>query len=590
MGLFKIQGPAQEVSDAIAAVLGVDVTIVDNNMTRVAATGRYRNEIGKRLPDNCSFETVLKTKQYVFIEETDSSTTCILCSDKVNCREIAAVGYPIINEGRFLGVIGLIAFEFEQQSRIHNNRDSLLVFLDKLSWLMVQNLKYIDNITKLTLQDKVTNMLIDEIDNGVLFTDNEGNIKIANAKAAQYLERRKEGLVDKNIDEIIPGIKLDIKYDYHIEKKVEISGEKKSLMIKSRFIPMEDGKVSNIIEINKTANVIRDAYMLMEGNSSIMFDDIIGNSPNMIAVKELARSVAKSQSTVIIRGESGTGKELFARAIHNSSDRNYAPFIAINCASIPDNLLEAELFGYEGGAFTGAKKEGQIGKFELANQGTLFLDEIGDMPMHLQPKILRALQEKSYRRVGGTEIINLDFRLITATNRNLEEMIETNKFREDLYYRLNVIPIYLPPLRERKEDIDLLCGHLLHRYCSKLDIEMKKFSSQAKLAINNYDWPGNIRELENAMEYLVNITSEVLIGYEDLPYAVRHFFSRNVSKKKIDSTRSLKTLVEDFEKGVLENLLNNYGATTKDKIKISKMLKINLSTLYRKLAKYNLQD
>ena len=181
--------------------------------------------------------------------------------------------------------------------------------------------------------------------------------------------------------------------------------------------------------------MVRNAYKLIEGENSITFEDIIGDSSEILEVKNLASKVAESKSTVLLRGESGTGKELFARSIHNSSSRNNFPFVAINCASIPDNLLESELFGYEGGAFTGAKKKGQMGKFELANGGTLFLDEIGDLPLHLQPKLLRALQDQAFMRVGGKELINIDFRLIAATNKNLEAMILEGEFREDLYYR-----------------------------------------------------------------------------------------------------------------------------------------------------------
>src|SRR5699024_2742206 len=206
----------------------------------------------------------------------------------------------------------------------------------------------------------------------------------------------------------------------------------------------------------------------LERDNSKGFDSILGNSAKAKEVVELAKQVAKSKSTVMIRGASGTGKELFARAIHNSSKRKDKPFIAINCSSIPQELFESELFGYDSGAFTGASKGGKIGKFELANNGTLFLDEIGDLPIHLQPKLLRVLQDECFVRLGGKELISVNFRLITATNKNLEEMVEKGQFRDDLYYRINVIPIEIPPLRQRGDDINILSEYGLEKYLEKL--------------------------------------------------------------------------------------------------------------------------
>lgn len=294
----------------------------------------------------------------------------------------------------------------------------------------------------------------------------------------------------------------------------------------------------------------------------------------------------------MVRGESGTGKELFARAIHNSSSRKNNMFIAINCASIPENLLESELFGYEKGAFTDASNTGKIGRFELANGGTLFLDEIGDLPLHLQPKLLRVLQDGSFMRLGGSKKIDVDFRLITATNRNLEEMIKDNTFREDLYYRLNVIPINIPPLRERREDICVIAKNKLEHYCFKLNKEMKEFSKELQEIFCNYNWSGNIRELENIIEYLVNISEEKIISADLLP---RSFYLNNqkeavieISNNYIEDGKNLKEMTENFEKSVLVDYLKEYGHSTNGKQIIAEKLGMNLSTLYRKLYRYNI--
>lgn len=310
----------------------------------------------------------------------------------------------------------------------------------------------------------------------------------------------------------------------------------------------------------------------------------MGSSNNIKNVKLIAKNIAKTDSTVLLRGESGTGKELFARAIHFESERFNAPFIAVNCASIPDNLLESEFFGYEGGAFSGAKREGQMGKFELANGGTIFLDEIGDLPLHLQPKILRVLQEQSFNRIGGKEEICVDVRIIAATNRDLETMAKHGQFRQDLYYRLNVIPIYLPSLKDRGgEDIILLSEYLMDKFCKRFNLPIKQLSKEVKESFDRYSWPGNIRELENVIEYIVNTTKKNIIYNEHLPKSFK------VSKEYSKSSKSLQDRLYEYERNLLISMMDEYGEDGKGKEKIAKELDINLSTLYRKLNKYNLQ-
>lgn len=588
MGLFTIKESAQEVAEAIAAVLNVDVTIVDNKMERVAATGIYKEQVGERLPKNCSFEMIAKGKKPEFIDRPNYSPKCLSCHIKGNCNELASLGYPLVDRGELLGVIGLLAFDLEQKEKIHRDYKSLLVFLNRLGNLLVGNLNYNKAITKLTVQDKLTNTIINEIDNGIILIDNKGKVRLVNSQVENYFLMTKEDIIDRSIYNLIPKIRLDIDQDYYMEKKLSIKGRKKSFMIKIIPITLDRENVSYIIKINETSNVIKDAYMLIEGKNRIDFQDIIGESQAILESKKLASSIAKSDSAVLLRGESGTGKDLFARAIHNSSHRRDAPFIVINCASIPDSLLESELFGYEEGAFTGAKKEGHIGKLELANGGTLFLDEIGDMPLHLQPKLLRVLQDQEFMRIGGKELISVDFRLIGATNQNLEEMIEKNKFREDLYYRINVIPIHIPALRERKGDLDRLVAYLMERYSCKLGMAGKEISPPVKELLNSYNWPGNIRELENTVEYIINTMEGDLIEISDLPYNIRKEENTLANNIQLDKDKSLNQMLEAYEREILINYLDEYGETTLDRKAMAKALAIDLSTLYRKLAKYNL--
>ena len=245
-------------------------------------------------------------------------------------------------------------------------------------------------------------------------------------------------------------------------------------------------------------------------------DGMVGRSNSMVAVKDMIRTVAASPSTVLITGESGTGKELVARALHLGSERRHMPFIRVNCAAIPATLVESELFGHERGAFTGAISARQ-GRFELADGGTLFLDEVSEIPLDIQVKLLRAIQESEFERVGGVKTLRVDVRLIAATNRNLEEEIKGKRFREDLYYRLNVVPIHLPPLRERPEDVEPLLEHFLHRSNERLGKDVKGFDADALEALRAYAWPGNIRELENLVERMVLFASGEMVGVGELP-------------------------------------------------------------------------
>lgn len=584
MYLENISTSVQEIAEAIAAVLYVDVTIVDKNLIRIAATGKYKNCIGEKIPKKCLFEFVLNEKKPKYSEKLYSNYICKKCSAKNICTEFSTIGYPIIKDNEVVGVIGINSFEEEQERIIRKNYDSLVIFLEKLSKVLLGNMIYSETINKLKIQTKETNEIIDGLSYGILCVDNKGKIKYINKKAKNVFPTDKKDVINHSVREFIPNVNLKLNgVKYNVEKINE--GDKKfGLTIKNNPVIFQGEKVSSIIEINKTSDEVRDAFKLIGGGKVVKFEDIIGESKSIKEVKHISKNIAKSNSTVILRGESGTGKEIFARAIHYESDRYNAPFIAINCASIPDNLLESELFGYEGGAFSGARREGQMGKFELANGGTLFLDEIGDMPIHLQPKILRVLQEQSFTRIGGKKEINVDVRIIAATNKNLEDMVEDGQFREDLYYRLNVIPIFLPKLKDREHDVLLLSKFLLNRFCSRLKKENKIFSNELKDVFIKYNWPGNVRELENIIEYLVNVTGEKIITPKNLPITMR----QKLHVDKVQSKLSLKNRIEKYEASILMDMIQKYGDDAKGKNKIIEELGIEISTLYRKLKKYKL--
>lgn len=335
-------------------------------------------------------------------------------------------------------------------------------------------------------------------------------------------------------------------------------------------------------------DLLADITMLKEEvhkshTAKYKFNDIVGNDKKLLQIKSLAKQIAyQIQTKVLITGETGTGKELFAHSIHNDSARSHKPFVRVNCAAIPENLLEAELFGYEDGAFTGAKKGGRIGKFELANYGTIFLDEVGEIPLSLQSKLLVVLQEREIERLGGNRSIKLDVRVISATHRNLRSMVEQGLFREDLYYRLNIVEIEVPALRDRKEDISLLIEHLLKKLNNRLKTPVIGISKAALEMLKKHTWPGNVRELENVLERAMSLAYMENINMLDQ----RHFvFFNKINTKCLPGKKSLKLAVEEFEQRLITQVLEE---TCSNKSQTAKLLGIDLSSLYRKLKKYRI--
>ena len=332
-----------------------------------------------------------------------------------------------------------------------------------------------------------------------------------------------------------------------------------------------------------------------ELKSKYSFDDIIGNSPSFIAVKQFAERISVSQSGVLLLGESGTGKELFAHAIHNNSTRAAFPFVPINCASIPDHLLESELFGYEEGAFTGAKRGGKKGQLYVANYGTIFLDEIGDMPLAMQSKLLRVLQEKEIQRIGSQKTIPIDVRVIAATHRDLEKMVLEGKFRSDLYYRLNVIKIEIPSLRKRTEDIVPIALSLLKKLEKKFNRRGIEFSEKASERLKLHSWPGNIRELENVLERALNVLDGKMIDIFHLPLYLRDIdpgqqgFKDSVVSFSVEKREEIKSLKEEIAIAEKSTILRAINASGGNKVEAARLLQISKTTLYDKCKLHNIK-
>ncbi len=443
--------------------------------------------------------------------------------------------------------------------------------------------------------------VLDKVYEGLVVIDNKSKIVFINEPYLKFLDKKREDIIGKKVVDVIDNTKLHIVASTGKEQigdVQEINGKK---IVAMRIPVYEDGKIigaigrimfkdlneldvlsSKVHKIEHELDYYKNALKEVR-DVKYSFDNIIGESNKLKGTKYIAEKAALTSSNVLIYGESGTGKELFAHAIHSASYRAMGPFVKVNCGAIPSELLESELFGYEEGAFTGAKKGGKIGKFELADGGSIFLDEIGDMPLHMQVKLLRAIQEKVIERVGGIQSIELDVRIIAATNKDLEKLIEENKFREDLYYRLNVMNLNIPPLRERKEDIEPLINHLLVKISEQAGNYVNKISKEALRYLERYSWPGNVRELENILERTVNLLDYGKeIQVDDLPIKIKNY---SFDFNNLNQTR-LKDILDAVERKTILDALEKTG---KNKSETAKMLDISRTSLYEKIWKYGIE-
>lgn len=429
-------------------------------------------------------------------------------------------------------------------------------------------------------------LILESVQDGICVLDDKGVIDYVNSAYLRIIGENKESILGKNIREISPrGARSKVlKEGRNIIGS--ISRKTNGTTVVSNVNPIiVDGETAGVVSVVKNVTEIQELSeklnriseraeyleqeLIRSRKPHSAFVKFIGQSGKIVDALAMALKAARGSATVLIRGESGTGKELIAEGIHYSSANAGGPFIRVNCAAIPSNLLESELFGHERGAFTGAIKR-KLGKFELANNGTIFLDEIGEMEKSMQAKVLRVIQEKEFERIGGEETIKIETRIIAATNRNLEEMVSAGEFREDLYYRLNVIPIMIPPLRERKQDLALLLEYFIEKLSNDLGIGIKGVSNEAMEALLEYKWPGNVRELENLVERIMTLADGAEIQLSDLPVYIRNGF-KNLKDKiesqiKIDNVKKFVLESEeilplrDYEKIIIEKALKKYGS------------------------------
>ena len=585
-GLKDIRDDIQNIAEAMLSVLNIDVTIVDEHLERIAGTGTYLEKIGDKVEGYSAFKKCLEEQVIIYIDDSQKNDICKVCSNNGNCKEHAELCCPITLDGYSYGVVGLIAFNKEQSDIIKDNAKDLTNFLGKMADLISNKLKAQIKTEELELEKKKLEILLNSMNKAVVSIDKEGNIDKYNVKFKEIFNMRDDNIDGENIFQLLDFIKKPSTNDLKKHKTGVFYYKENSRNLKGIYnvseIAVKNKLKGYVIDFIENKDAIKN-YNKINKDYKITLDNIISESEIMEHTKQKALIASKSNSTVLITGESGTGKELFARAIHNHSDRADNTFVTVNCAAIPDNLLESELFGYEEGAFTGAKKGGKLGKFEIAHKGTIFLDEIGDMSLHLQGKLLRVLQERELDKIGGKSNILIDVRVIAATNKNLVELVEKGQFREDLYYRLNVIPITLPALRQRKNDIPLLIDYMIKEYAHKLNKDVIGIEDDAKKTLIDYSWPGNVRELQNVIEYSINMSDSSLLNLDIIPNNIKSKYYDEKSNK----CEEIRTL-EDLEKEEISKALNKFKHYKKDKELVAKSLGISRATLYRKLEKYNL--
>jgi TyrR family helix-turn-helix protein/PAS domain S-box-containing protein len=494
----------------------------------------------------CSMEVVRKADKAIVYLEADNKTNA---SKPQDIFEIIGQ-IPDLIESRFIDIL-------PQEERENRFR----VVLDNIS----------DGVVSIGKDGRVT-------------TINKMALKTLNRKAQEVLGRdvRSLNLPDHSIIDCLQGKSFN-----NIKKDLITDKGRFQYVATGRPIRDSEGQVIGAVEIAKDVQgIIRLAQSFTE-SGEVVFSDIIGRNPAITSAILFAQKIAGADSIISIRGDSGTGKELFARAIHAASGRK-GTFVPINCAALPEPLLESELFGYARGAFTGSRTEGKPGLFEIAKQGTILLDEIAEMPLRCQAKILRVIQEKCIRRIGGSSEIKVDARVITATNRNLEQRVEHNEFRQDLYYRINVLPIHIPPLRARRDDIPLLVKHFLFQFASKLGKPIQAISPSGMDKLLRHDWPGNVRELKNVVERAAILCDGKQIDINGIVFS--HEIGDMVSPGiccptgEIPESRSLKKKMAEYE----IRMINDTLAVSKSIREAAKLLKVSHTALLNKMKKYDI--
>ncbi|WP_250265969.1 sigma 54-interacting transcriptional regulator [Rhodovastum atsumiense] len=567
---------------------GTDVEIVDEFMVRVAGSGIYRHMLNENMADNgYIYRQTLHTKQTILVENPGENAVCSHCAKRHSCRELLDLSTPIVLDGHVLGVIGIICSTVEQRGVLLENIDRFIIFIEQIADLIAEKAFATIERRRDRQMAEVLCRLIEVIDRGVVVVSSDGIIQQGNMTAARMFGHERD-LAGFRIDIDPTG---DVLYDCEEARMTLEGGSRLHALCRRIVLPHSDRRDVTVITFREARDFLpQPIAAALETRSPAR---LLGHSPAMRDLRSAIERVARSSVCVLITGESGTGKENVAHAIHHTSARRNSPFVTINCAAIPDQLLESELFGYVRGAFSGADPKGRIGKFELAHGGSILLDEIGDMPLYLQSKLLRVLQEHTITRVGSNQVIDIDVRIIAATNTDIEELVRRGLFRLDLFYRLNVVPIVIPPLRDRREDIAELAQHFADEIAGQAGRPREKIPDDVSNALYFHDWPGNVRELRNAVEYIDVMRGEAgSMNVSHLPPALRRrppspAFPVSATEDTKVETR-VKVQVGEAER--IGAVLARHGWSLEGKRRAAAELGIGIATLYRRIRSLGLSE
>lgn len=576
--LLEIQKTVMEYADIMAKISGVEVEVVDEKLCKVAGTGTFMENINEDISkEGYVYKHIMSTGQMKVIYDPGEDELCQRCPKKGMCIEEIEVSMPLKLGDTIIGAIGLVGGSKEQKELILSNEKMYLDLLQQIAGFIEVKAAEVVELKKTAALVETLDCIIHQIDRGILVLDNHNRIITANESAKRKLGTK--DLENQNVSIEATGDTIDNSNEY----VMLLNDKKYYLMGWLHDLDKKYEKYWSVLIFDSSKDFHEKYYENTSVISPISSMNIIGTSIQTNYLRSEIRKIAKGTSTVLITGESGTGKEMVATAIWKESNRKDNRFVAINCGAIPEPLLESELFGYVKGAFTGADPNGRIGKFELANKGVILLDEIGDMPLYLQVKLLRVLQERTITRIGSNQVIPIDIRVIAATNKNLKQMMLENKFREDLYYRLNVIPLNISPLRERKNDICDLVYYFANRYADLFDKKVYRINEEVMELLYSYPWYGNVRELENTVEFMINMMEDD--GILDIRTLPNNLFEKDGIKEirnSVPVTSSI-TKLKELEKREILRAIHMYGDTTEGKKRAAKELGIGLSTLYRKL-------
>lgn len=580
--LRNIQRTVASYAGIISKIAGVDVEVVDDNLYRVAGTGMFAAGVDASMAqEGHVYRKVLETGKRRVIYQPGEELVCQGCPNFLNCPEEIELAMPILAEGHPIGVIGLVGSSREQKLHILENEMLFLELIEQIAdFISVKAMERERALQREALLSTL-NATLEHIQQGILILGKDFRVTDCNRAAMEQLET--PNLAGERIFLEATGDNL-AKYT---EYSLTALGRQYRLMGTYLPVPQPTRDYQSVLIFYRSRE-IKERYFETAALPAVDKTSILGSSPATLKLKEEISKVARSTSTVLITGESGTGKEMVATSIWRESDRRDKRFIALNCAAIPESIMESELFGYVKGAFTGADPNGRMGKFELANEGVIFLDEIGDMPLYLQSKLLRVLQERKIVRIGSNQLMDIDVRVIAATNKDLKKMVREKRFREDLYYRLDVIP-----LRERLEDIEDLTLFYSQRFARKFGKKAPRLTEEVMDALKGYRWPGNVRELENAVEYMVNLmgedgTLDVSMLPEDIRTRSREAAAptENGPGKQTGAGQILS--LRELEKNAIRQALLQCGNHTAGKAMAARKLGIGMATLYRKIQQYGL--